>query len=287
MRIFSAHLLLLFFSLSSVQALALPFTFNPLTILRWDGLFRGWFRSPDFNDFWQDLGNKANTYKNKILNDAAAEYTLIADKINDFEKSMNQVVTNAETLAKMILKDVPNREELQNRFEVEGSRAWESLKEEFSEPLPEDQTERYKQQATRIARALDMTEDALVKVCGLPEADVRAEFDNIKPHISKTLLIMVNLVNNHPVLFETLFFSVVLSMIPLSLILRPIVSLFGFGPLGPVKGSFAAFAQRLFFGAAVTEASWFAMLQRAGMKIHEAGLTKLVRAIKCFLGWGC
>lgn len=124
------------------------------------------------------------------MKDAATEYASIANKINDFEKSINQVVTSAEALATMVLKHVPDREEFQSRFEVERSRAWETLKVEFSEPLPENQTERYKQQTIRIARALDMTEDALVKVCGLPEADVRAKFDDIKPHINKAMHIM-------------------------------------------------------------------------------------------------
>ena len=103
---------------------------------------------------------------------------------------MNQVVVGAEALATMILKHVPDREEFQYRFEVERSRAWATLKEEFSEPLPENQTERYKQQAIRISQALDMAEDALVNTCGLPEADVREKFEDIKPHINKALLIM-------------------------------------------------------------------------------------------------
>ena len=138
--------------------------------------------APD-SDFW----HKAIAYKDKILEDAAAEYASIADKIKDVEQSMAQVVTSAETLAKLILTYVPNREEFQDLFEVELSRAWETLKEEFSEPLPEDQTERYKQEAIRLARALNMTEVALGKICG---ADVRTEFDNIKPHIRKAMLIM-------------------------------------------------------------------------------------------------
>ena len=50
--------------------------------------------------------------------------------------------------------------------------------------------------------------------------------------------------------------------------------------------SFAAFAQRFFFGAVVKERSWFAMLQRAGMTIPQVSLvTKIIRAIKC-LFWG-
>jgi len=77
-------------------------------------------------------------------------------------------------------------------------------------------------------------------------------------------------------------------IIPERFILSSILRLLGFGPLGPVKDSVAASGQRFFFGAVVTEGSWFAMLQRAGMKSPEFGLVgKIFRAIKCFVSfWG-
>ncbi|KAH8799200.1 hypothetical protein DL96DRAFT_1824349 [Flagelloscypha sp. PMI_526] len=40
-----------------------------------------------------------------------------------------------------------------------------------------------------------------------------------------------------------------------------ILSLLGFGPLGPVKGTIAAWLHSLFWGGAVAKGSWFAMLQ--------------------------
>jgi len=292
MKIFPTYFFLLFLSLSSVQALVFA-TFS-LTSLIQDALARHWPRTsvvpPNF-DFWRsakDLGDKANIYKEKILREAAADYAPIAYKINEFQETMNRVVTSAEAMAPLILQHV-DLEEFQNRLVAELSRGLEGLKEELSEPLPENQTERYHQQAIRFARALDIAEDELVNVCGfwkIPEADVRMKFGDIKPHLNHGLLITANLVNNHPVLFETLLFSAVIIIIPQGLILRPILTLFGFGPSGPIKGSFAAFAQRFFFGAAVKEGSWFSMLQRAGMKTYEAGLlTKFSRAIKCFF-WG-
>lgn len=85
----------------------------------------------------------------------------------------------------------------------------------------------------------------------------------------------------HPRLLPMLAFSVAGMLIPESWILRPLLSLFGFGPAGPVKGaqrshsynmaqfnpvgSAAAWLQRYFWGAAVRAGSWFSLLQAAGM----------------------
>ena len=92
----------------------------------------------------------------------------------------------------------------------------------------------------------------------------------------------------HPVLLETLLFSASIMLIPEAWLLRPLLSLFGFGPYGPVKGenvpvspgcansisdhccltgSLASWSQRRFWGAAVAKGSWFAHLQSAGMKL--------------------
>jgi len=104
---------------------------------------------------------------------------------------MSRVVNSAEAMG-TILQDV-DLEEFQNIFEIELSRIFEELKKEFSEPLPEEQTERYRQLATTISQAVNGTEDALVNVCGffnIPEADVRAHYGDIKPHINHALLIV-------------------------------------------------------------------------------------------------
>jgi hypothetical protein len=88
----------------------------------------------------------------------------------------------------------------------------------------------------------------------------------------------------HPQLLPALAFSVTALLIPESWILRPFLSLFGFGPAGPVKGalksqnctfeaqlytvgSAAAWLQRRLWGAAVESGSWFSWLQAAGMGV--------------------
>jgi len=74
-------------------------------------------------------------------------------------------------------------------------------------------------------------------------------------------------------------------VLPQLWILRQVLRIFGFGPLGPIKGSFlydcdaerlfnmtlivggiAAWLQAWLFGPAIPKGSWFAMLQRLAMK---------------------
>ena len=129
------------------------------------------------------------------MNDAVAQYPSAADKTNESKKIMGQVVTGAEEMS-TLLKDANvtmNLEEFQNQFAVALSFVLEELKEEFSEPLPEDRTERYYQQAIMISQALSKTEDALVNVCKyweIPETPIRTKSDDIKPHMNHFLLIV-------------------------------------------------------------------------------------------------
>jgi hypothetical protein len=117
--------------------------------------------------------------------------TSISDTIVKFNGIMKGVMTDAEAMLKVLhgldLKD------FEDRLRVELFQAFEELKEDFSEPLPENQTERYKQQKIMITHALEKAEDALVNVCGhweIPENTVRTNFDRIKPHIIYLLLIV-------------------------------------------------------------------------------------------------
>lgn len=125
------------------------------------------------------------------MDDAATQYASLSNKIHEFKETVSRIATSAEEMG-AILQDV-DLEQFQNRLEMELSRAWESLKEEFSEPLPEDQTKRYQQQAIVISRALEMIEDGLVDVCNIwkiPEAEVRTKFGDIRPHLNHGLLVI-------------------------------------------------------------------------------------------------
>lgn len=45
-----------------------------------------------------------------------------------------------------------------------------------------------------------------------------------------------NIIDNHPMLLSSVVFATSMLLLPEIQILRPIMSMFGFGPLGPVKG---------------------------------------------------
>ena len=102
-----------------------------------------------------------------------------------------RIITSAEQIVESLQNIDPK--EFQDGLELALSRAFKELKNEFSEPLPEDKTERYKRQETIISRAFEKIEDAIVNVCRtweIPEDTVRADFDKIKPHLIRTLLIV-------------------------------------------------------------------------------------------------
>lgn len=47
-----------------------------------------------------------------------------------------------------------------------------------------------------------------------------------------------NLADNHPEIVEIILFSAAIFILPEYALLRPIVRVFGIGPIGPIKGSF-------------------------------------------------
>jgi len=173
-------------------------------------------------------------------------------------EAANKIVTSAGAIVKS-LQNI-DLEEFRDRLEVALSRVFKDLQNEFSEPLPGDKTVRYKRQETMIIQAFEKIEDAVVDICRtweIPEDTVRADFDEVKPHLIHTLLIVANLVNNHPVLVSLLGSVIIGRIIPKRFILWPILRFFGFSP---VRDPIAALAQSFFFGAKVRKGGLFALL---------------------------
>ncbi|TRM62059.1 hypothetical protein BD626DRAFT_499654, partial [Schizophyllum amplum] len=115
--------------------------------------------------------------------------------------------------------------------------------------------------------------DVLVKH-GVQEEDAQVVLEHIGRLLVQMVVITGDIHELHPVLFDT------------GWIMRPLLSVFGFGPAGPVKGSAAAWMQRQFWGAAVVEDSWFSFLQRAGMtasKPRDAQLRRSFSSYRCML----
>jgi hypothetical protein len=122
----------------------------------------------------------------------AAIQEIAIPKIQEkLKAAVNEIATSAGAIIKA-LQNIDLKEFLK-RLEDELPKFFEELQNEFSEPLPEDKTERYKRQETMITQAVEKIEDTLVDVCSnwkIPEDTVRADFDKVKLHLKHTLLIV-------------------------------------------------------------------------------------------------
>ncbi|KAJ3504619.1 hypothetical protein NLJ89_g7844 [Agrocybe chaxingu] len=192
-------------------------------------------------------------------------------KIQDFKVSVERLVnsTNVFDQARDVFAITGfDMGEFTEKFSLEIERELEKLKIELQEPLPEDETECSRKREVAVTAVLDHIEGALVRVhrmYNVPELEVRASYDKVKPHIKHVVLVVGNVADKHPILVELLIFTAITAICPEGWILRPALRLLGFGPTGPVKGLAAAWAQRFFFRRAIPAKSWFSMLQRAGM----------------------
>jgi len=228
------------------------------------------YASHDFWDLTRKLGGSVQQYTDTLLHDAAIANAAAAGKLYDFKVTMAQVVSSTMELRAEVQAAAEARgltlENVSEGLSTELAAVLEELKAEF--PAPND-AENHEQRVEIVSRALEKVERSVVSVSvqsGVSEADARAHFKVIQPHVQHVLVITGDLAEQHPILLETILFSGAILLVPEIWFLRPILSIFGFGPYGPVKRSSAAWAQRRFWGAAVARRSWFARLQSAGMK---------------------
>ena len=133
-----------------------------------------------------------NTFQPQLKLAGTAIQDIPKPKIEETLKAaVNHIIDSAGAIIKTLQNIDPK--EFQDRLESELFRVKEELQNEFSEPLPEDKTERYKRQETIITQAIEKMEDAVVKVCRkwkIPEDTVRADFGKVKPHLNHSLLII-------------------------------------------------------------------------------------------------
>jgi len=239
--------------------------------------------------FWEianRLGDSALQYTHTLLHYTALSNVGAAGRIYDFESTMEQVVYSTTKFRYEVQRGAQARglslDNISELLSAEMAMLLEELKAEFPSP---DEADHHKERGQMVYSALLKMEGSVVRMsmqCGVSEPDARAYFRNIEPHLLRVIVTVADLVEQHPVLLETLLFSGAILILPEIWFLRPILSIFGFGPSGPVKGSSAAWMQRRFWGAAVAKHSWFARLQSAGMTLGIG--RKIVGAIGLGLG---
>ncbi|KAK7457192.1 hypothetical protein VKT23_010490 [Stygiomarasmius scandens] len=128
----------------------------------------------------------------------------------------------------------------------------------------------HEQRKEAVEALMDRVEEVIVEVMNdrvaVPREVTREHIAGVKAVIVSVIVLIGDLVEQHPWLFEFILFSLFIEILAEIRILRIILQCFGLGPVGPAKGSPAAWAQRIFFGGRITKGSWLSALQRVAMK---------------------
>jgi len=222
------------------------------------------------SDFWikaSDLGDKLQSYTVQKLDDVSSQYKII-DKITDVKEAISTLVQGIRDLMPVIEKKATSidfekaREELESRL----SMIPELLKEEFPEP---SKAPSHDDRVKFFDRVFEIASAEVVIVLGkfgMEKDDAIEKLNVIEPPLKTAVVIIGDIIEQHPVLLEVLVISVTFLTVEV-ILMRPLLSLFGFSPIGPVRGSLAAWAQSRLFGAYVPAGSWFSYLQRAAMSV--------------------
>ncbi|KAJ7741010.1 hypothetical protein B0H16DRAFT_1565681 [Mycena metata] len=238
----------------------------------------------DLEDFWRqarDLGERARKYSENLLEETAKRSQEVREKIDELKARMEEIVRSATALHDELQGSVKLRARDVSAEDMTGDlqRAFEKVVEELKVmfPAPEE-APGHEERRRVIAAALEKAGVALTEVCikyGMDEERVKAHWQTVRPAIESMVTVLGDLAEQHPDLLSALLFTGAVMLIPNYVILRPLLGVFGFGPTGPIKGSTASWAQRVFYGAAVNKGSWFAYLDKAAMTIKAPG----------WLGW--
>ncbi|KAF6760231.1 hypothetical protein DFP72DRAFT_883591 [Ephemerocybe angulata] len=249
--------------------------------------------APSWDDIWEMVENaqeKGLEFADTTLNGAKEKYSDVGTKLDDFKSKLGEAVDQARQAKDSLSVHGVDIQEVVERLSRAGAQTVESLQNEFEKPLPEDLDERAAYRAKMVSRALDQLAGSYVTICtelGVPEEDARDSFTRLRRAVEDALLIAGKIIDNHPKLVTAIVITGVCFIMPEAAILRPIMSVFGFGPTGPIKGSLAAWMQRRFWGGLVEKGSWFAYLQSAGMASGWwSRLSSVLKAIGVLFGRG-
>ncbi|PCH36329.1 hypothetical protein WOLCODRAFT_166848 [Wolfiporia cocos MD-104 SS10] len=230
----------------------------------------------DPDNFWRratELGERAQRYAEHLANEAVKDIPEVANQFRNIKDTVASVITITSEFKDEMSSNAEVHQENLEDFSEGLSRIldelFERLKDEFPPP---DHAPSHEERQEKVSIVFSRVEEAIVHFAGergMSEERVREFMDRIRPHIEDLIVTIGDLVEQHPVLLETLLIAGTFMLIPEGWFLRPLLRLFGFGPEGPIKGSVAAWSQRVFYGARVPTGSWFSHLQRAGMIAWE------------------
>ena len=174
---------------------------------------------------------------------------------------MNQLVSNAETFRAHVEAALhPHGKSMQDVSD-DLSALFESILEQLAKEFPApDKAPNHEERRSLVRETLRRLEEGTLSLSekwGVPENTARELFLTIGP-VVESLVVTTgmsflhvpvrslntrflplhpgDLVEQHPTILEIMLFSGAILLIPESWILRPLLTGFGFGPNGPIKG---------------------------------------------------
>ncbi|KAG1822312.1 hypothetical protein EV424DRAFT_1555983 [Suillus variegatus] len=201
---------------------------------------------------------------------------LYPSKISELKKSVNSIAGTATSLHQVVKGAAEQREipfdsvleELRNTLYV----LFEELKEQFPPP---DEAASHENRTLMINTVLDRVEETFLRVAikyGASEEVLKDHTSSFMSGVRHILGIIGDHYERHPQ-FAWILFYIAIALLCTAIaplfatgFLLSALKIFGFGPLGPIGGTAAAWLQAWLFGGAIPAGSWFAILQGIAMR---------------------
>ncbi|KAK7062109.1 hypothetical protein R3P38DRAFT_2833463 [Favolaschia claudopus] len=195
------------------------------------------------------LGEATRKYGEKVLNDAMESSKEVQEKIGELKNAMNAVLHASKEMDELGASRSVQKRDMKEDFAKELHSALEKVAKELEIMFPPpDEASGHEDRQRVVQVALGKAGTEVKRVCiehGMDQERVEAHWESFSMIVEKLVVLLGDLFEQHPDLFSALFITISLMLIPESLLLRPVLSLFGFGPLGPGKGTAASWAQRV------------------------------------------
>ncbi|KAF5354991.1 hypothetical protein D9756_005389 [Leucocoprinus leucothites] len=235
-------------------------------------------------EFWDEAKKFGPKVGQIVLDEIVKVYAETAHVVGTLKSAANDVVGEAQQLRNelQIIMEQKNItiEHLSDVLSNEiGQTYMELIRDNDITTLPESRNERAQARAELIDKVLPKVGVAYIRTTvklGVPDEQAEQQFQRVSPKVKHILLVTGSFIDDHPHLLEFVIFSASVLLLPEIQILRPIMSMFGFGPLGPIKGTTAAWLQSRFWGGFVKSGSWFAILQKISMTLTGSWIQRVI-----------
>ncbi|KAL9711368.1 hypothetical protein Ac2012v2_005914 [Leucoagaricus gongylophorus] len=233
---------------------------------------------PQVGKIWEEaqklIPRAGHEVFDQVIKNSSSE---VANGIRDIKNSLVQVVEQAQQIRTDIQKAIDEKditmEHVTEMFTREIAAISEKIEDLLSKdhgaPL-EDRTEKAEARTRLVDKVMDKIQIVYIRVLvevGIPREQAENQAGHLFAMFKRLLLTLGEFIDNHPHLLELLIFAVSKLFLPEILILRPIMTLIGSGPVRGEGFLSAASAQKILFGATIPTGSWFSILQRIGMEI--------------------